>query len=310
MSVFKNVYFHELNVYKRILTKGNKKDAPTILKQWIIKKDIDLLFDDIILNKLTNNSITVKIEDDEFTFEVIKYDKDFIFARIGRFKDIKNVHLRDRKTLVSSQISKTTSQDLEIFTYMLIDRSNYLISYLKEQSAPAIQNFSNLIGFLYGSSKMFFGEVSSIIIEDAIEILKTKSTIGTISYKLSLPSEELLGLNGVGLTEADFSTLQNQKSVDIEVKMVAERGKNTVEDPSKLEGIIRKIMKKTKKVTVKAQNEGEYMQSYNIVDTILTKKEKFDFDKDAVNFNDEIYNKLKSTYVSNKLEIISNIKEE
>ncbi|MFJ7993604.1 hypothetical protein ACIQY5_15685 [Peribacillus frigoritolerans] len=303
MSTFKNVYFHKLNVFKRHLSKGTKISAGKMTKLYQRNVVINQLFDDILTNKLKNNSYVIKSDDAQYTFEIINSDDRYIFGKIGRYKDMISFQLRDRETLESSKISKTNTQDLEVFTYLLIDRSNYLISYLKEQSAPSISVLSSLIDNVYGSTQSLFGEVSSIMIEDAIPILKKKDTIGAISYKVAVPSTEKINIDALGLSEKDFEMLQNQKSVQFEVKLVAERNKSAIEDPNKLEQFLKKIMKKTEKIKVSAKDTNEYMQTYNIVGSIITKREKFEFDKDSTNIESEIEKKLKKTYENNKEEI-------
>jgi hypothetical protein len=310
MSVFKNVYFHKLNVYKRQFVKGSKKSADTLKKLYQPDKVIKTLFDDILTNKLTNNCFEINDDGTIYTFEVLKFDNNYIFGKLGKYKDLMTVQLRDRKTFIPAQIQKTTTQDLEIFTYLLIDRNNYLISYLKEQSAPTIQVFSSIIDNIYGRTKRYFGEVSSVMIDDAIPILKKKKQIGAISYKVSIPASEKMNLDLLGISEKEFEMLQNQKSVDFEVKLVAERNKSALKDSNGIDKFLKKILKKTKKVKVKAKNENEYMQTYNIVDSIMTKREKFDFNKDATNLESEIYAKLKITYEGNKVEILEYVNRE
>lgn len=306
MSVFKNVYFHKLNVFKRQMSNGTNKKAATLTKLYQPDNVIKTLFDDILANKLTNNCYEINDDGTSYTFEVMKFDNDYIFGKIGKYKDIMTIQLRDRKTFIPAQIQKTSSQDLEVFTYLLIDRHNYVMSYLKEQSAPPIQVISSIIDNIYGSSKHYFGEVASVMIDDAIPILKKKHQIGSISYKVSVPSSEKISLDRLGLGEKEFSLLQNQKSVDFEVKLVAERNKSAIEDSQSIDKLLKKIMSKTNKIKVKAKNQNEYMQTYNIVDSILTKREKFDFNKDATNIESEIMAKLKITYESNKQEILEN----
>lgn len=307
MSVFKNVYFHKLNVFQRRISTGTKKKAGVLTKLYQPDRVIKTLFDDILANKLTNSCYEIKHDGTEYTFEVLNYDDDYIFGKIGKYKDIMNIQIRDRKTYIPAQIQKTSNQDLEVFTYLLIDRHNYVISYLKEQSAPPIHAFSSIIDNIFGQSKSYYGEVASVMIDDAIPILKKKDQIGSISYKVSVPSSEKMDLDRLGLSEKEFEMLQNQKSVEFEIKLVAERNKSAVEDPSNLDKVLSKIMGRTKKVRVKAKNNDEYMQTYNIVDSIVTKREKFDFDTNSNNIESEIYAKLKITYAGNKEEILENV---
>lgn len=308
MDAYKNIYFHKLDVYKRHFIKS-KKQADTQLKKYFDSKGINALLDDIITTKLSNNCIEIKDEISTKTLEILRYDKDYIFARIGKYQDLLSVHLRDRRTYKPEQISRTADQELEIFTYFLLDRTNFVISFLKEQSAPSIRTLQYLIDNNFGK-KEIFGEISGVIVEDAIPLLKAKHILGTISYNVTVPTEKILSIDDIGLSEEEFVFLKNQKHAEISVKLVADRNKSAFENGRGLENVINKILAITKKVKVKAKDEEGYMQSYDVVESLLTKREKFEFDRDADQIKDEIYAKLKSTYESNKHEIEDYVKSE
>lgn len=155
-----------------------------------------------------------------------------------------------------------------------------------------------------------YGEVSSVVIEDAIPILKTKKTIGSISYKLSIPTDEKINIDRIGLSEKQFEALRNQKSINIEVNLVAQRNKDQVPQREKLEGFLKSILSMTKKVNVKAKNDNEYMQSYDIVDSNFTKRVKFAFERDAQSISKEIKEKLVEVYEINKRDILEFIRNE
>ncbi|MEB4860614.1 hypothetical protein [Priestia megaterium] len=309
MSVFKNVYFHKLDVYKRVFQK-DKTQADKMVKIHQNHSTINDLFEDIIGNKLTNKCISIDNGDSKSTLEILDHDKEYIYAKIGKFKSYLTVQLRNTETLEPAEIQKAINQELEVYTYLLIDRSNYVISFLKEASAPPIQELGFLINNIYSEDKSLFGEISSVTIEDAIPLLKKKNQIGTIKYRMSIPKEEKLSYDVLGLTEKEFEYLSNQKSIEVEVKLVAERNKSAFDSESKIENFIKGIMQKTNKITVKAKNEGEYMQSYNIVDSLLTKKIKFDFDASESDIQVEILRQLKIVYNTNKKEITELIQKE
>src|SRR5699024_10700783 len=102
--------------------------------------------------------------------EVIKQNEKYIFARLGRMKDIHQFHLRNRNTFKPAPIDKDEDQEIEVFTYLLLDRENFIISYLREQSAPSIQRLGHLLTQVYQTEKLF-GEISSILIEDALSLI-------------------------------------------------------------------------------------------------------------------------------------------
>ncbi|WP_342515653.1 hypothetical protein [Sutcliffiella sp. FSL R7-0096] len=308
MEAYKNIYFHKLDVYKRRFLK-KKKAADTMLKDWLDSKSINSLFDDIIQTKLSNNCVVINDETGQKTLEILDFNDQYIFARIGRYQDLISVHLRDRTTHVSETISRTADQDLEIFTYLLIDRDNFIISFLKEFAAPSIRTLQFLIDNNYFGRELF-GEVSGVIVEDAIPLLKSKDTVGTISYKVQVPTDNILSYDDIGLSQSEFIHLRNQKHVEIEVKLVAERNKSAFKDESGIEKVLKKILEKTKKVKVRAKDNEGLMQTYSVVESLLTKRIKFEFDRSVEEIQKEIYNKLKITYESNKQEIIDYVRNE
>ncbi|MEC1723936.1 hypothetical protein P9E34_04140 [Schinkia azotoformans] len=308
METYKNIYFHKLDVYKRLFLKKKGK-ADTFAKNYLDSKGKNALFDEIINNKLTNNCIVIKDEIGSKNLEILQHDQNYIFAKIGKYQDIISVQLRNKKTYEPEEISRTVDQELEIFTYLLIDRKNFVISFLKEHAAPPIRTLQYLIDNNF-SNRDLFGEVSGVIVEDAIPLLKDKDTVGTISYRLTVPSDHILSYDSLGLSQEEFIHLRNQKHAEIEVKLVAERNKSAFDKGIGIEKVLKKILGITKKVKVRAKDENGYMQTYNVVESLLTKREKFEFDRDSEQIQTEIYNKLKTTYESNKQEIIDYVREE
>src|SRR5699024_2304114 len=126
-------------------------------------------------------------------------------------------------------------------------------------------------------------EISSVMIEDAIPILANKDIIGSIEYKVAVPSDELINIDRLGLNRHQFEMLSNQKNMDFTVKLVAERNQDAMED----RGIIREffdgITEVARSIRVKAKNNNEYMQTYKLEDSPFSRKERFDFDRDADN---------------------------
>lgn len=294
---YKNVYFHRMLMYKRIIENTDMR------KEYKDISELDNKIQFLIDNKL-NEFKSLRLEPESTdTIEFIDHDDKYIYARIGRAKDLFTVQLRNPNTLEPSRLDIGPDKQLEIFTYLLIDRTNYIISYLREQSAPSIQRLTCLIDNNFQDENLF-GEISSIAIDDAIPLLKRKDIIGTINYKMSIPSDEKLNIDTLGLSEKQYDMLDNLKTVDIEIKLVAERNKDIMRDKNKIGEFFSDIISFAKGIRVKAKNKDEYMQTYNIVDSPLTKRMKFDFDRNANNIENEIKHKLKKLYISNKDEII------
>lgn len=306
---YKNVYFHEMKIYKRsIKTKEKGNDILGKIHCNCSSIVLDEKIKDIIENHLNYNCIILEQENQQITLELLNVTEEYIYARIGRMRDIKTVHLRNRDTLEATPITKKDEQEFEIFTYLYIDRSNYVISFIREQGAPSIQKLGNLIGNVYGETENLFSEITSIMIEDAIPLLKKKEQIGTIIYKVSVPPDERINIDELGLTEDQFEALSNQKSIDIEVKLVAERYQDAIPDRSKFDTFIKKLTNITNKVKVKAKDYNEYMQTYNIVGDPLTKKVKINFTYPGKEMDKEIERQLRKVYLDHKDEILKYVK--
>lgn len=301
---YRNVYFHQLHLYKRELIK-DKKTADTFHKDY---KEINVLDQKVqyIINNHLNEHNCIRTKNSNETLEYLRQDDEYIFARLGKTKDIRIYHLRDRQTLKADPIQKNHTQELEVFTYVLINRKTYVISYLQEQSSPSIQILGDLISEIFYEEELF-GEINSITVEDALPILSRKDRIGTISYRVSLPPEgsEYFNEEVTGLSEKEYDLLSNQKSIEFEIKLVAELNKDAFEEEREnFVQIIKKIAKKAKSVKVKAKDDGEYQQEYNIVDSPFTKKTKFELEStDLEEMHKEIFTKLKMIYISEEKQI-------
>src|SRR5690625_6483476 len=117
-------------------------------------------------------------------------------------QNIKTVHLRNKKTLQASPIQKAIDQEIEIFTYLIINKKNMVITYITEQGAPQINKIEN-IATRYLSGKEFL-EVVTIIVPDALEELKKKKKISKMDYKIYLPIDKVLNKDHWDLQLFDF----------------------------------------------------------------------------------------------------------
>ncbi|PUB12637.1 hypothetical protein [Paenisporosarcina sp. OV554] len=314
-TTYKTLHFHQLSIYKRrFVRKG--KEADFMIKDHLTVAQVNLKLDDIISNKTTNNCISIQkeFETDSTTLEILQSDDKFIFARMGKEKDMRAYHLREERTFKAEQILKRNNQIFEVFTYLLIDRETLIISYLHEMSAPSILRIGELFTNLYNIEQLF-GEVASVSVEDAIPFLSEKDSIGTVTFQTTLPPSDskLWNEEITGLDRATYESIENLKSVEITVKLVAERNKDTFPDKSLLGNVLRKISSISSKVKVKAKNENELNQEHLLINNPLTKKVSFNFNKDlqdVIEIQTDIYNNMVKVYNDNKKEVLKYCKVE
>ncbi|WP_080872534.1 hypothetical protein [Oceanobacillus timonensis] len=304
MPVYKNVFFHRMLMYRRFF-RQNPNGNEVMEKDYQPLQRLDETFMDLIDNYSENNCLRLNGEFEEnVVLEILNVSERYIYARIGKQQDILTVHLRDTETLEPSEIERVGNQQLEIFTYLLIERENYIISFLREQSAPSIQELGKLVSNFLGPNWELHSEISSVMIDDAIPILANKDIIGSMEYKVAVPSDELLDIDQLGLNRQQFEMLTNQKNIDFTVKLVAERNRDAFENRGALRGFFESIADVARNIKIKAKNNNEYMQTFKLEDSPFTRNERFDFDREAENIQNEIRERLEYVFETNRDDIL------
>src|SRR5699024_4164244 len=207
LMVYKNVYFHQLHLYKRDFNsneESNNKNNKLYQNNNVLNQKMKHIID----NELNEHNCIQIVEQDDGkseVLEVISENDKFIFARLGSMRDIYQFQLRNRNTFKPDPIDKDDDQEVEVFTYLLLDMKNFIISYLKGQSAPSIQRLGHLLTQVF-KEEGFVGEISSISIEDALPLISKKDYIGTINYKVAIPPEggKYFTQEFTGLTEKEY----------------------------------------------------------------------------------------------------------
>jgi hypothetical protein len=271
----KKVYFHKLNYYERAFVKDAKL-ADTEKKKYKSEKLFSLELKRILSKHVTANCLKLEEGSSQITLEVISETKEFLFARLGKLQDIKTVHLRNKKTLKASPIHKAIDQEIEIFTYLLLDKTNMVCSYIREQGAPHIKKLENIVS-RYRTNENMFLDVDPIVVDDTLELLKKKDKIGKIDYQVSLPIDELLDKDHLDLPVDDFIKLKNMKSAKIQITLTGQTNTSIVENISENIGkVVKRVMGNklgtTEKFTITGKKESEYVQDHNMFDDIFVRK--------------------------------------
>ena len=309
---YKNVYFHRLFMYEQ------KIEDNTLHKIYKKTEELDKEILKIFSSdEVANQCLLLDKGTNLETLEILNIQDSYIFARIGKMKDIRTMHLRDTKTLISSDIEKSGNQEIEIFTYLLVDRENYIISYLSEQSAPSVYTLGNIFR-LYSFNENLRGEVVAIPIKNLLKVLEGKKKITRVGYKVCIPSSSILNIDELNLTEKQFEYYKNLKSVNISVELIGETNKNIVSDSTTINKIVEDlkslVLGTPKDISIDAKNqekstkgEGDYLQTYKIFDDKFCRKVDFTFEKEAKVIKDEIEKKMLKGFESNKSEILEYI---
>lgn len=323
------IHFYQAN-YIRKKTKilnGKNLVERTELSYEELKNDIK----SIIKTNLINNTIILDDAPDWVVMEILEMGKNinvkannanidecsYIFARLGRKKDINNIQKRNRKDYSTKKIEIDIDEDMEVYTYLYIffeeSVKKISIAYLTSKSAPHISKISNLI-YKYGNNKSNVIEVNPILTEESTKILQGKQIINAIQYKIAVPTQKIIGLDGIGLPEDVYEELVNVKSTDIVITITAERNQNLLKDKTKIETLKDHIYK-THKSNVKdclakaKDSTRSHALPYHFLENEFISKVNFKYStKNIEERYNEIRDKLHTEYINNRNDLLSYMK--
>lgn len=283
MKKIKKIHFFKFDMFK--LEKNNKGDS---VQKFLDISTKNYYLDEILKTKLNENN-SIKILKDlgnpngySATMEVLSNNDNYIFGKLGKEHDINQFQIRKTDTLKSRDISKAADELFESFSYFLIDKSTFSVSYIKETTAPNISYLSYLITNEFISTDKIRGWIECLVDKDAIEMLSGKDIIGTMEYDITLPPEYTKSL--LRLSEKEYDLLQHQKGIRVAVTLQAARRKTSVfEEEKDATNFFTSMMKKGIDLKVKAKDENdEFMQDFKLVENPFTKRVNFNYDNSKI----------------------------
>ncbi|MCC5424867.1 hypothetical protein [Clostridium botulinum] len=184
------------------------------------------------VNKLENGNRVLIFSDDEnnYSLELLKKINDteveegYMFFRIGRQKEIEGALKRNKETLISEEILSKEQQekyDIEICTYLLIDKENGIILELFGQFAPSIKTFMYMINSSLPpklSNEKLVIRYKKILTEKMIDSFKDGGVrLGRIEYTYNIPSAKVL--EHLGLDSKQIKALEELDVFQLEIKI-------------------------------------------------------------------------------------------
>ncbi|AEE95303.1 hypothetical protein [Mahella australiensis] len=324
------VYFYKLRLFEEQLVK-EETSQDKYTRNYKSNQEAEKLFKGIILNNSTmtlNRNKCIPIEDapDWILTEILNFNKcknfdnvnltqcdimdaEYIFGRIGKKKDITNVQKRNRYTFEPEDIEKDPDQDIEIYTYFYLFFDTSIIVYLGAQAAPSIKKIEDMVKRYYNSINLR-AEVVPVTAEDMIEILVHKDIVNSFEVTTTLPSDEILNVDAIGLSESLFDKLRDEKNMKITVSISADgRNKNLFKNKNYIRDIVNCLIGgrvgKTRRLKFKAKNSNEHIQEYDIIDKMFTKSVQFTYKADeGEKRRKEIEETLFRLYYENRDDII------
>lgn len=310
MSTKRKVSFYRIGIeHERILPNKQKKCSD------ITKEEIQKFFMSLYENKMQNigngrKAISIRTLRRQVILEVMKVQNSIVFAKIGQENTANTVGLRDSETLKTENVPMTANQQLELFTYCLIDFATGIISYIGINGAPKISAIKYLFADYLGDNYTVY--LDSILTDDILTQLVNKSKIGGIRYSVALPPDEILN-DSLSLGRNEFDEYRNINRATAEYVITAKRNKNIFVSSSYLSNVISAVQEKfgdhVKSIRVKAKNDNEKMQEYNLFEYNFSKIVDLETDKDVSLLDEsDFYSALKTTYDLSKSEIMRYIR--
>ncbi len=277
-------------------------------------------YDYIYSNKLKDvdgegKAITIKNNDNEYTVQILKKERDFVFIKIGRRHPANTLEVRDKRSLKTGELQIKPNQEVEVFTLCLVNLLTGIVCHISMSGAPRVRLIRELFLQYDKDGKNPCVDLATIYTKDVIERIAKKGIVHSIECTVAVPLDEVLS-NDLGVSEKTFDECENVKTTTVTYKIVAENRKTLFNKQGIITGLINEVKEKAKKsnhklvkMLIKAKNNsGEALQVFDINETAFTLT--VDIKKnDSKNVSqEELMEILKSKYEENKEDIMSCIK--
>ena len=223
-----------------------------------------------IVAQLETNSAGYKYKQfvigfNDYIIEFLKHDESFLFARIGKRTDGNNIGKRDTLSGNLINIELGDSETIEAYTYLYLDLTNMILSYLVLSGTPSRTSFSYFLDDICEGIKF---ECVPVATDDVIRSLAQKSILGTIEFSYCTPN--LDALNDVPGIDKDYlSSLEANKTV-ITVSLRPSRSKSITKDIKSIFNIKKELQEKhgsnLKSLRMNAKDIDEEAINYNLLD--------------------------------------------
>jgi len=301
-SKTRKVSFYRLSLQKNVSGSGTK----SVQMKQLSNSEIKLCFEKIYIEKMrdiTNGhrAINITVLSSQYVLEVISYENDRAFIKIGQQNPANTVALRDRTTLETENVPMKEGQLLELYTFCLIDFETGIVSYIGINGAPRISALRTLF-----EQKVDQVHLAAIMTNDILQILVHKHIISKITVTVSVPEDQIL--SEIGLDRESFDSIRNVRTRLITYKLVGRRNKNIFSSKGKLAELVASIKTKygdnLKKLSANAKNQNEKSQSYDLLQYNFTKTVVLGQEDLSLLTSDDFKNALIQTYDLYKEELL------
>ena len=303
----RKVSFYKLTQEKHTYIKERNTTEIRNLDNITIENNFKYIYDNKT-NSLSNGNraITVRHSSNDYVLEIIEFKDHEAFIKIGQQNSVNTVALRDVDTLETERVPMSDTQQLELFTYFLIDFTTGIVSYIGVNGAPKISVIRTLFDEEFVATQSTYTKIASILTTDILNTLIKKKTISKLTVTYSVPEDNILS-NSLGVDKNTFDCLRNVKTRTASLKLVATRNKNILDSSGSLVDLITSIKEKFGSnllgLTANAKDDNEESQPYNLLQYCFTKTVTIG-DESSIITESDFKSALKNTYNNNKDELL------
>lgn len=298
MANLKKVYFYKIKIKKKPSQNGNYLNSEEIKKIFCGISEYNEKGDPF--------SYKLKYDADKTVIELLDIKDLRFFGRIGKEEDLKYLHLRSGVDHKSQDIDVPVGSYAEKFTYFYYDLDTGILSYLSIQGAPNFRKFERFLNEICNG--MYEINLIPVSNKNVIDYLKGKDIIPGFSFKTTIPADSFLGLENLGLSRDIFRDLDNAEFITINIDVKSKKRKNISQklgNENPVFNIIGNICNSNSelKAKIKARNNNERTQIYDVVEEIFTYSIDLPNVKEDTLFNEAMKNALIEAY-NNSIEAI------
>lgn len=203
---------------------------------------------------------------DRVTLDILHNDNQYLFARVGKTKDVNEALIRDIRTNQIDNVvnpNEIAFKKLEIFTYFLLDYTNGILGFVEGQSAPSVNTIGNIIN---NYSDIYEMTLENIVSKDAVRtLLAPGSVISRLNYTFRVPNPEILA--GLGLSREVIDILTDTDVTQASLVIRNDRRRYLTSEPNVIQRLIGTLeevaLDRNSDVSVVGRTPNSSLQEYS-----------------------------------------------
>lgn len=259
----KKVYFYKIKI----------KNKPPRSGEHLKPEEIKDLFREIngYNEKGIYFSYELNFDIEKTVVELISVENLKIFGRIGKKEDLNYLHLRSTLDHKSQNINVPIGSYAEKFTYFYYDLDTGILSYLSIQGAPNFRKFDRFLNELCNDNYEVL--VIPVSNDNVADFLRGKDIFSGFTVKTTVPVDDFLGCENLGISRSDFIELENAESITIDVVVKSKRQKSISQrnNTALIDILLTKIaLNPSIKAKIKASKNNEKPQEHDLIEELFT----------------------------------------